>query len=154
DAGAGLTHEDLLLARHLPDRALYVANKIDLAPSGASWGVGELVIGPPTPQPPPASRVPDPPTHQPTKSPILPPQGPSAMPCRWILVSALPGAGLDELRRAIRAALAGGVGSDETVLVSNARHRARLEAAAAALRDAITGANAGADLAAIALDVK
>jgi tRNA modification GTPase len=67
------------------------------------------------------------------------------------------GEGIDELEAAIAEALVGAATADaaaDTILVSNARHQARLEAAIAALRDAEAALAAGFDLDLLATDVK
>jgi tRNA modification GTPase len=64
------------------------------------------------------------------------------------------GEGIDALEDAIAARLLGAGVTSEDVLVSNARHQARLEAASAALRQAIATIEAGFEQAMIAVDVK
>jgi tRNA modification GTPase len=64
------------------------------------------------------------------------------------------GEGIDALEDAIAARLLGAGVTSEDVLVSNARHQARLEAASAALRQAIVTIEAGFEQAMIAVDVK
>jgi tRNA modification GTPase len=64
------------------------------------------------------------------------------------------GEGIDELEGAIAERLLGACVTSEDVLVSNARHRARLEAAAAALRQAIASIESGFEQAMVAVDLK
>jgi tRNA modification GTPase len=64
------------------------------------------------------------------------------------------GEGIDALEDAIAARLLGEGVTSEEVLVSNARHQARLEAAAAALRQAIATVEAGFEQAMVAVDLK
>jgi len=64
------------------------------------------------------------------------------------------GEGIDALEDAIAAHLLGAGVSSEDVLVSNARHRARLESAAAALRQALATVEAGFEQAMVAIDLK
>jgi tRNA modification GTPase len=64
------------------------------------------------------------------------------------------GAGIDALEDTIAARLLGEGVTSEEVLVSNARHQARLEAAAAALRQAIATVEAGFEQAMVAVDLK
>ena len=69
-------------------------------------------------------------------------------------ISCNTGAGLDELPSALAAALPGGSLPPESILVSNARHGARLAAADESLTRAVEAAATGFDQAAIALDLK
>lgn len=69
-------------------------------------------------------------------------------------VSALTGAGLDELREVLVRTLLGGEVSPESILVSNARHDERLRSAVLALDRAIEAAETGFDQAAISLDLR
>jgi tRNA modification GTPase len=64
------------------------------------------------------------------------------------------GDGIEALEDAIAARLLGTGVSSEDVLVSNARHRARLESAAAALRQAVATVEAGFEQAMLAIDLK
>jgi tRNA modification GTPase len=64
------------------------------------------------------------------------------------------GEGIDALEQAIADRLLGAGVSSEDVLVSNARHRARIEGAAAALRQAIATVAAGFEQAMVAVDLK
>jgi len=88
-------------------------------------------------------------------SPVMsaPPEG-----IPWVAVSALRGTGMDALRDAIRdAALAGADGGAEGVegvMVTNARHKAALDAAAVRLGAAIEAMGAGAPLEITAMEVR
>jgi tRNA modification GTPase len=64
------------------------------------------------------------------------------------------GEGIDALEEAIAERLLGAGVTSEDVLVSNARHRARLESAATALRQAIATVQTGFEQAMVAVDVK
>jgi tRNA modification GTPase len=69
-------------------------------------------------------------------------------------VSARTGVGLDALKRAILHALAEELYSADSILVSNTRHKAMLDAALAAVREALAGQRAGFELVAVAVDLK
>jgi tRNA modification GTPase len=71
-----------------------------------------------------------------------------------IRTAAPTGEGIEALETAIVDRLLGAGVTSEDVLVSNTRHRARLEAAAAALRQAIATIAAGFEQAMVAVDVK
>jgi tRNA modification GTPase len=132
DAAEGWTPDDARVARELAaKKRIVVANKIDLLAghdAGAHLRDLRSKVG----------------TGSPDAGAASPPIG----------TSMVTGTGLEALEEAVVQALVGGGAAVEEVLVSNARHKARIEASIASLREALRSVEAGFEQAVVAIDLK